>query len=305
MNPSLSIPKPQSFESLLSLNDRCVVVTGGSRGIGETIVKRFVKAGALVVFTGRGIETLQRVEAEVSAAGGKAVGIQSDIRRIEDSQKLINLVVERFGQIDIMVNNAAVFPGSGAMEMAESVWDEIFDTDLKGAFFAAKFAAKAMMTAGHGGRIINLLSTADFRVSSSSIAYGAAKAALWYVTQAMAQELAEHRILVNAVTPGKTLTAERIAAMNDGTILEQVFGSREVESLKKDKSGLMNNEIAKMISKLMPLGRPGYPEDIANAVLFLASDMAGYISGINITVDGGQILKNKELGDNIRSETPI
>jgi len=296
-NPSISIPEHQPLDNLLSLKGKCAVVTGGSRGLGEAIVMRMVEAGASVVFTGRGSEALQRVEKQVKAMGGKAIGVQADISRLENSQKVINLAVERFGRIDILVNNAAAFPGSAAMEMTEAIWDETFDTDAKGAFFAAKFAAQAMISAGHGGRIINLLSTAAFKVASPLVAYGAAKAGLWYVTQAMAQELAEYQILVNAVTPGATMTAERIAAMNNGTLVEQVLGSNAPESMKKAESVLVNNDIAKLMAKMMPLGRPGYPDDIANAVLFLSSDMASYISGVNITVDGGQTLKSMELAD--------
>jgi hypothetical protein len=118
---SLSIPDPLPLDGLLSLQGRCAVVTGGSRGIGEAIVRRLVEAGAAVVFTGRGREALQRVEAQVAAAGGKAVGVQADVSRIEDSRRVINLAVERFGRVDILVNNAAVFPGSLAMEMTEAV----------------------------------------------------------------------------------------------------------------------------------------------------------------------------------------
>lgn len=296
---SISIPESQSLGSLLSLKGRCAVVTGGSRGIGEAIVMRLVEAGASVVFTGRGSEALKRVEAQVSAVGGKAIGVQADIGSLEDTQKVINLAVEKFGRIDILVNNAAAFPGSAAMDMTESVWDETFDTDVKGAFFAAKFAAEAMIAASHGGRIINLLSTAAFKVASPLIAYGAAKSGLWYVTQALAQELAEHRILVNAVTPGATMTLERIAAMNNGTLVEQVLGSNAPESMKKVESVLVNTDIAKLMANMMPLGRPGYPDDLANAVLFLSSDMANYISGVNITVDGGQTLKSESLGGNM------
>jgi len=301
----ISIPDPMPLDRQLSLQGRCAVVTGGSRGLGEAIVRRLVEAGAAVVFTGRGRDALQRVEAEVSADGGKAVGVQADISRIGDSQQVINLAVERFGHIDILVNSAAAFPGSLAMEMAESVWDETFDTDVKGAFFAAKFAAEAMIAAGHGGRIINLLSTAAFRVASPLVAYGAAKAGLWYVTQAMAQELAEHRILVNAVTPGATMTVERLAAMSQGRMVEQTLGSHAPESLKKVENMLKNNDLAVLMAKIMPLGRPGYPDDVAKAVLFLASDMASYISGVNITVDGGQSLKAMELAGNSDSTDNI
>lgn len=295
---AITIPESIPMENLLSLKGRCAVVTGGSRGIGEAIVRRLVEAGANVVFTGRGIEALQKLEAQIKAMKGTAIGVQADVSRIEDSRKVIDFALERFGKIDILVNNAAVFPGSQAMDMTESIWDETFDTDVKGAFFVSKFAAEAMIHAGQGGRIINLLSTAAFRIASPLIAYGAAKASLWYITQAMAQELAEHRILVNAVTPGATMTAERIAALNTGTLVENTLGTQAAESMKKIQSVLMNNDFTKLLSKMAPLGRPGYPDDLAKAVLFLASDMAGYIGGINITVDGGQSLKTMDIEDN-------
>jgi NAD(P)-dependent dehydrogenase (short-subunit alcohol dehydrogenase family) len=148
--PAMSIPDPVSLDNLLSLHGRCAVVTGGSRGLGEAIVRRLAEAGASVVLTGRGREALQRVEAQVVAAGGTAVGIQADAARVEDARRVINLTVERFGTVDILVNNAAVFPASLATEMSEAVWDETVDTDLKGAFFTSQFAANAMIAAGRG-----------------------------------------------------------------------------------------------------------------------------------------------------------
>jgi NAD(P)-dependent dehydrogenase (short-subunit alcohol dehydrogenase family) len=210
--PSISIPEPQPFDSLLSLKDRCALVTGGSRGLGEAIVRRLAQAGAAVVLTGRGREALLRVESEVAAAGGQALGVQADLGKLEDSRKVIGQTVERFGRVDILVNNAAVFPPSLFIEASEEVWDQTVDTDLKGAYFLSQFAAKTMISAGRGGRIINLLSTDAFRPTGMLSAYGAAKLGLWSATQAMAKELAEHRILVNAITPGSIITEERIAS---------------------------------------------------------------------------------------------
>jgi len=293
---SISIPEPVPFDRLLSLQGKTAIVTGGSRGLGEAIVLRMLEAGASVIFTGRGKEALQRVEANFAAIGGKAIGVQADLSSLEDSKRVVKTALEQFGHIDILVNNAAVFPPSSALDMTEELWDETFDTDTKGAFFLAQYAAKAMINAGKGGRIINLLSTAAFQVASTPfIAYGAAKMGLWYVTQAMAQELAEHRILVNAVTPGSTMTADRIAAMADGTMIQDALGDDAPETLKKMASVAQNSGLAKILSGMMPLGRTGYPDDIANAVLFLASEAASYISGINITVDGGQTLKNTKM----------
>ncbi|MBT8340862.1 MAG: SDR family oxidoreductase [Desulfatitalea sp.] len=278
----LSIPETMPLDRVTSLQDRCAVVTGGSRGLGEAIVRRLVEAGAAVVLTGRRLESLQRVETQVLAQGGKAVGVQADISRIDDSQKVINLAMERFGRVDILVNNAAVFPHCMTMEMNESVWDETIDTDLKGAFFASQFAAKVMIDAGRGGRIINLLSVDGFRPSGLLPAYSAAKAGLWAVTQSMAKEFAEHRILVNAVSPGSTITDDKIVALHSGS-LSSFVAPGAVKTLEK-----LNNLTG---TASMPLGHPGYPDDIANAVLFLASDMASYISGACLTVDGAQSLR--------------
>jgi NAD(P)-dependent dehydrogenase (short-subunit alcohol dehydrogenase family) len=289
--PSISIPEPQTFDSLLSLAGRCAVVTGGSRGLGEAIVQRLTQAGASVVLTGRGREALQRVESRVAASGGQALGVQADLASLADSQKVIDLTLERFGRIDILVNNAAVFPPSMFLEVSEETFDHTADTDLKGAYFLAQFAAKAMVSAGRGGRIINLLSTDAFRPTGFLSAYGAAKLGLWSATQAMAKELAEHRILVNALTPGSIITQDRIDKLMDGT-----FGASDVpdgatKTREKMQVVVKSGSFAQMLTTMMPLGRPGYPDEIAKAVLFLASDMASYISGANVLVDGAQTLR--------------
>ncbi|EEF59741.1 SDR family NAD(P)-dependent oxidoreductase [Pedosphaera parvula] len=288
---SISIPEPQSFDSLLSLKGRCAVVTGGSRGLGEAIVRRLAQAGASIVLTGRGRDALQRVESQLTSTGGQALGVQADLGSLKDSQKVISQALERFGRVDILVNNAAVFPPCLFLEMTEEVWDHTVDTDLKGAYFLAQFAAKAMITTGRGGRIINLLSTDAFRPTGTLSAYGAAKLGLWSATQAMAKELAEHRILVNALTPGATITEERLAKMKDGTFGADEIPEGAVKTREKMQAVMKTGAFAQMLTALMPLGRPGWPDEIAKAVLFLASDMASYISGANLIVDGAQTLR--------------
>ncbi|MBT8342457.1 MAG: SDR family oxidoreductase, partial [Desulfatitalea sp.] len=254
-----SIPDPEPMDGILSLKGQCAVVTGGSRGLGEAIVKRFVEAGATVVLTGRGLEALQRVEAQVAEAGGTALGVQADVSRIEDSEKVINKALERFGKIDILVNNAAVYQGCMSLEMTEAFWDETVDTDLKGAFFAAQFAAKAMVEAGSGGRIINLLSVDAFKISGFLPAYTAAKAGLWAITQSLAKELAQYRILVNAVCPGAILTTERIAAMSTGKMVDQQIAPFAVKTremmMGKFKAALESGGLANRMTNMMPLGR--------------------------------------------------
>ncbi len=288
-----TIPEPVPFDRLLSLKGRCAVVTGGSRGIGEAIVLRLAEAGAFVVVTARGQGALEKVEAKVIAKGGQAVGLPADIGSIEDARRVIDLAVSRFGSVDILVNNAAVFPPCLSVEMTEALWDETVDTDLKGPFFLSKFAAAEMIKAGRGGgRIINIISTEVVLPTGMLVAYGAAKAGLMAVTRSMAKELGEYGILVNAVIPGATLTAERISAMQSGRI-EGPFESAPPDAVKtrqKQHDLIEKGAMAQMLTN-MPLGRPGYPDDIAKAVLFMASDMASYISGTSLLVDGAQTLR--------------
>jgi NAD(P)-dependent dehydrogenase (short-subunit alcohol dehydrogenase family) len=288
----LSIPEPQSFDSLLSLKGKTAIVTGGSRGLGEAIVKRLAEAGAAVVLTGRGREALQRVEANVTASGRQALGVQADMSSLKDSQKVIDQAVERFGRVDILVNNAAVFPPSLFIEVSEETYDHTADTDLKGAYFLAQFAARAMIAGGRGGRIINVLSTDALRPTGFLSAYGAAKLGLWSATQAMAKELAEHRILVNALTSGSTITQERIDKIKAGKFGFDDVPENAVKTREKF-APMMKNPAAMttMLTTMMPLGRPGWPDEIAKAALFLASDMASYISGTNLVVDGAQTLR--------------
>jgi NAD(P)-dependent dehydrogenase (short-subunit alcohol dehydrogenase family) len=201
--PAFAIPDPIPFDRLLSLTGRCAVVTGGSRGIGEAIVLRLAQAGAAVVVTARGQEALIKVEGKVSAFGGQAAGIQADASKMEDAKRVVDFAVGRFGGVDILVNNAAVFPPRLSIEMTEEIWDQTVDTDLKGPFFLAKLAALEMIKAGRGGRIINVLSTEIFKPTGMLAAYGAAKAGLMAVTQSMAVEFGQHGILVNAVIPAR------------------------------------------------------------------------------------------------------
>ncbi len=267
------------------------MVTGGSRGLGEAIVRRLAQAGAAVVLTGRGLEPLKRVESDINATGGEALGMQADLSSLKDSQKVIDETMERFGRVDILVNNAAVFPPSIFIEVSEKTWDHTANTDLKGAFFLAQFAARAMISAGRGGRIINLLSTDALRPTGFLSAYGAAKLGLWSATQAMAKELAEHKILVNALTPGSIITQERIDKMKAGTFGFDDVPEDAIKTREKFEAMMKSGAAAQMLMSMMPLGRMGWPDEIAKAVLFLASDMASYISGANLIVDGAQTLR--------------
>jgi NAD(P)-dependent dehydrogenase (short-subunit alcohol dehydrogenase family) len=290
--PTFAIPEPIPFDRLLSLKGRCAVITGGSRGIGEAVVLRLAEAGASVVVTARGEEGLTKVEGKVTAMGGQAAGVQANAGSTRDARRVIDFAVSRFGGVDILVNNAAVFPPRLSIEMTEEIWDQTVNTDLRGPFFLAKLAALEMIKAGRGGRIINVLSTEIFRPTGMLAAYGAAKAGLMAVTHSMAVELGQHGILVNAVIPGATMTAERIAAMQSGA-MKTPFASAPADApqtLAKQRELLQKGGLGEHLSN-MPLGRTGYPDDLAKAVLFMASDLASYVSGTSLTVDGAQTLR--------------
>jgi NAD(P)-dependent dehydrogenase (short-subunit alcohol dehydrogenase family) len=191
-----------------------------------------------------------------------------------------------------LINNAAVFPPRLSIEMTEAIWDATVDTDLKGPFFLSKLAALQMIKAGRGGHIVNVLSTEIVRPTGMLAPYGAAKAGLMAVTHSMAVELGQYGIQVNAVVPGATMTAERIAAMQSNA-MNAPFESAPTDApqtLAKQRELLQKGGLAEHLSN-MPLGRTGYPDDLAKAVLFLVSNMASYVSGTSLLVDGAQTLR--------------
>jgi NAD(P)-dependent dehydrogenase (short-subunit alcohol dehydrogenase family) len=286
-----TIPEPGPFAQLLSLTGKNAIVTGGSRGLGEATVHRLAQAGAKVLFTGRGADALRRVEEQITATGATAVGVQADIGNLGDSQRVVDSALERFGGVDILVNNAALYTPSFTLDTSEELFDSVVGADLKGAFFLAQYAAKAMIDAGRGGRIINLLSTDAFKPMGPLAAYASAKAGLWAATQNLAKELAPHQILVNAITPGSTITEERLAMFRDGSFALGQVPAGAAATLERLQAGLESGGFAQMLTTMMPLGRPGWPDEIAKAVLFLASDLGSYVNGANIVVDGAQSLR--------------
>jgi 3-oxoacyl-[acyl-carrier protein] reductase len=253
----------------VGLKDKIAIVTGSARGIGKAIAEQFAASGATVV-----ISDILREDGEATATqlGPKATFVPCDISDRQQVASLVDDVVRRFGRLDVMVNNAGINAALGEERVTvdrflDKTWDRIMKVDLNGTFYCCR-AAAAQMVKQRSGSIINISSIAGVVAMRLQIAFVAAKAAVLKLTEAMACELGPQGVRVNAVSPGSIdNTPGRLT-----TVPEEQGGYR-----KRYES----------IVSFIPQGRIGLPEDIAGAVLFLASDAAGYVNGHNLVVDGG------------------
>jgi NAD(P)-dependent dehydrogenase (short-subunit alcohol dehydrogenase family) len=244
---------------------KVVLVTGAQQGIGRAVALEFAVAGADVAVNWLDDEAAaQRVADGVRAAGRRAILVQADVARIDAVRRMVGAVEEELGPVDILVNNAAIFPRVAFLDMAEHDWDHVLHVNLKGSCFCAQAVARSMVAAGRVGSIINLTSGAAYRGSPRGVHYCASKGGVVSMTRQMALELAPHRIRVNAVAPGLTDTAQ-------------------------PRYGMGEEEIA-AAGRAIPLGRIAEPEEIARAAVFLASDAAGFITGQCLHVNGGSYL---------------
>jgi len=249
----------------MQLLGKTALVTGAQQGIGRGIALAFAEAGADVAINWLDDEEAAReVANSVTAHNRRAVTIQADMAKLGEVREMVDTVFAEFGGIDILANNAGVFPRVDFLAMTEADWDFVHDVNLKGTAFCAQAAAQAMVAAGAPGAIVNITSGAAFRGSPRGVHYVASKGGIVSMTRQMALELAPHRIRVNAIAPGLTDTAQ------------PRYGSSEAE-------------IAAMAAA-NPLGRIAQPEDIANAAVFLASDAAGFVTGHTLHVNGGSYL---------------
>jgi len=248
---------------MIELSGKSAVVTGGSRGIGRAIVLRLAEQGADVAFSYRGNEAAAKeTVAGVEALGRKALAVQADVSQPESADALIKAALDAFGKVDILVNNAGVTRDDLIMRMSLDDWRTVLETNLFGAFYCIKAVTRPMLKARRG-RIVNITSVSGQAGQTGQANYSSAKAGLIGLTKATARELASRSITCNAVAPGFVLT-----------------------ELTKD----LAQEWQDRITEQTPLGRFGAPEEIANAVVFLASDEAAYITGQVLGVDGGLVM---------------
>jgi 3-oxoacyl-[acyl-carrier protein] reductase len=249
---------------VIDLSGRAALVTGGSRGIGRAVVLRLAGQGADVAFSYRGNEeAATSCVAEIEAMGRKAVAVQADVTDPAAAEGLVAQALESLGKVDILVNNAGITRDDLIMRMGVDTWREVLETNLFGAFYVIKAVMRPMLRARYG-RIINMTSVAGIAGNAGQANYSSAKAGLIGLTKATAREVASRGITANAVAPGFVLT-------------------ELTESLPENiKAGIL---------AATPLGRFATPEEIANAVAFLASDDAAYITGHVLTVDGGLVMQ--------------
>jgi 3-oxoacyl-[acyl-carrier protein] reductase len=248
---------------MIDLSGRTGLVTGGSRGIGRAIVTRLARQGADVAFTYKGnAAAAAETTAIVEGLGRRALAIQGDASKPDTADVVVKAVLDALGKVDILVNNAGVTRDDLIMRMTEEAWRDVLETNLFGAFWMTKAVTRPMLKA-RSGRIVNITSVSGQAGQMGQANYSAAKAGLIGLTKATARELASRSITVNAVAPGFVLT-----------------------ELTQDLPDALKDEI----TARTPLGRFGTTDEIANAVAFLASDDAAYITGQVLAVDGGLVM---------------
>lgn len=244
------------------LEGRAAIVTGSASGIGRATARLFAREGALLVLADRNRAAGEREAAALAADGAEVDFVATDISRTVDAEAVVAAAVARHGRLDVLVNNAGIYPRTGRLhEVGDLEWDLTMATNLRGTFLCCRAAIPHMLASG--GAIVNLSSGSGLRGSPNGVAYGATKAAILHLTRTAALEYAPEGIRVNAVVPGLTDTPQARGST----------GSREAYE---------NWE------RRLPLGRAATPEEVAAVILFLASDEASYVTGAEYVVDGGR-----------------
>ena len=250
------------MSAAIHLQNRVVIITGASRGIGQAITEAAAQAGAAVVLAARKVEPLQAVAAAINAAGGRALAVACHTGHADEVTALFDRAVAEFGKVDGLVNNAATNPYFGpALGVTDGAFDKIFEVNVKGYLYTSReFAARAQ-----GGAIVNIASYAGINAAPLMGIYGMSKAAVISLTRTLAVELATLHIRVNAVAPGLVETKFSAALLNDEGIRSRLLADA-------------------------PIPRPAQPEEIAGAVVYLLSESASYVNGQTLVIDGGSTL---------------
>lgn len=244
------------------LDGKVALVTGGTRGIGKGICQKFAEEGATLVFTYLSSEEKANAFAdELSKSGVEVKAVRSDASKLEEAESLINQIVEKYGQLDAVVNNAGITRDNLLMRMKEEDWDDVINTNLKSVFNITKAVQRTMLKQ-RSGSIINISSIVGVQGNAGQANYAASKAGIIGFTKSIAKELGSRNIRCNAITPG---------------------------FIETEMTDALDEKVVEEWRQQIPLKRGGTPEDVANAALFLASDMSTYVTGQAISVCGGML----------------
>ena len=250
----------------MNLEGKVAIVTGGAQGIGKGIVERYVKENAKVAIFDIDKDMLEATEAEMKSMGGDVMTFTVDVLSKEQIFNAVNAVADKWGHIDILVNDAGICPWADFLEIPEEDWDKVMGINLKGYFLMSQAVGRIMSKQKDGGSIIHMSSVNGLAAEAQIAHYNVSKGGINMLTMSMALELAKYNIRVNAICPGFIDT-------------------------RLNRSDIENEEWLKEYLKTIPMGRVGKPSDIASAAFFLASDDSAYITGHLLVVEGGQIIK--------------